>query len=564
MKGTTLTYVVLFLGWIMGSPLLKGQGPVAPLLPERVTVCTDRTLYVAGESVRFSARMFSGRDRFSDDLGRVLYCELVTPAGTRISGGKYLLEDGSAKGCLSIPEETLSGVYYLKCYTRFMRNGPADTYAYVLIRIVNPVRPDVLAGEIIPERCDTAGSTGKMRSLPAPPVILPAKESYAPGEEVRITVKKGSGPDTRSQLVLSVIPDGTSDDLFTTWKVIPDTVGNGSYLPETRGISLSGQLVAKETGKPLPGARVNLSVIGDKNIQAVPADSAGRFWFTMPDLTGQRDLFLCADNAPGITPELLIDNDFCSRPVSLSAFAFLLSDEERKAALKLAVNTRLSSAFGTDASSGTSPEAAFDEAFYGQPSDVLVIDKYIDLPTLEDYFNELPVIVRVKKVKGQKQIRFFNSLDEMSNYAPLVLVDWVAVNDEQKILSIPPSEIDRIELVNAVYVKGRITYGGIISIVSKRNDFAGIDLPASGLFLSYRFLEPCAGDLQADSLPAGIPDARNTVVWNPTVETNAKGTAELSFTAPRTPGRYVVLLREILADGIGVARRGILVDNSTH
>ena len=38
---------------------------------------------------------------------------------------------------------------------------------------------------------------------------------------------------------------------------------------------------------------------------------------------------------------------------------------------------------------------------------------------------------------------------------------------------------------------GNITYGGIISFVSRKNNFAGIDLPKSGTFISYSFLEDC-------------------------------------------------------------------------
>lgn len=532
------------------------------MLPsERVAVCTDRNLYVAGEDIRFSAMVFSGKDGSPEDLSRILYCELITPGGSRIRGGKYLLKGAAAEGCISIPGETLSGIFFLKCYTRFMRNRPVDQYAYVLIRIVNPIIQEVLAEDLSIGDGDTADNAGEMQRLPAPPGVLLLKGSYSPGEEIRITVRKNSGAGTPSRLVLSVVPDGTAGDLYAIRERHSDTAGNGFYLPENRGISLSGELVAKETGKPLPGARVNLSIIGDKNIQAVRTDSAGRFWFSMPDLTGQRDLFLCADNEAGITPELLIDNDFCSRPVSLRTTGFSLSDDERETALKLAVNARITGAFRQEPSSGASPEEIFDEPFYGHPSDVLVIDKYIELPTLEDYFNELPVIVRVKKVKGRKQIRFFNSLDEMSNYAPLVLVDWVAVNDEQKILSIPPAEIDRIELVNAVYVKGRITYGGIISIVSKRNDFAGIDLPASGLFLNYSFLDPCRDEIPSGPFPVDIPDSRNTVAWIPAVITNEAGMAELSFTAPQTPGRYSILLFEIGPDGVIVKKAGFRVEN---
>ena len=75
----------------------------------------------------------------------------------------------------------------------------------------------------------------------------------------------------------------------------------------------------------------------------------------------------------------------------------------------------------------------------------------------------------------------------MAIYDPLVMIDWVAVSDNESILGTPTQSISRIELVNAPYIKGDMIYGGIISIISKKGDFAGIDLPRNGIFINYKF-----------------------------------------------------------------------------
>ncbi len=288
--------------------------------------------------------------------------------------------------------------------------------------------------------------------------------------------------------------------LFFQYKNKLNTAKNGVYFPETRGISLSGQLIGKESGKPVPDAKVNLSIIGDKDILVVRTDSTGRFFFALPDYNGKKDIFLCADDLPDITPQILIDNDFCSRPVHLPSPLFILNEEEMKAAYKLAVNSRITSMFREDTMTIASPGEENNTSFYGEPSEVLVMEKYIDLPTLGEYFTELPGGVKLRKVQGRKQFRFYTTQDEMSIYDPLMLVDWVAVDDIEKILAMSPLDIDRIELVNTPYVKGNITYGGIISFVSKKNDFAGIDLPTSGTFVNYSFLEECTENIPIGSL----------------------------------------------------------------
>jgi hypothetical protein len=220
-----------------------------------------------------------------------------------------------------------------------------------------------------------------------------------------------------------------------------------------------------------------------------------------------------------------------------------------KAAYKLAVNSRLTYMFTTDSIHGVSAEDTNSVSFYGKPSDVIIIGKYIELPTLEEYFTELPMIVKLKKIQGKKQFRFYTDQYEMSIYDPLVLVDGVPVNDMNKILAMSPANIQRIELVNPDYVKGNITYGGIISFVSKKNDFAGIDLPTSGTFINYRFLEEGRDTFSSVTLAGNIPDARNTVYWNPSLPLDEKGQALISFTAPDTPGIYNILLLRLDING---------------
>jgi hypothetical protein len=155
------------------------------------------------------------------------------------------------------------------------------------------------------------------------------------------------------------------------------------------------------------------------------------------------------------------------------------------------------------------------------------------------------MMVKVRKIKGKKHFKFYTTQGEMSIFEPLVLIDWVAVNDAERVLAMPPREIERIELLNAPYVKGNVVYGGIISFISKKNDFAGIDLPTSGTFIRYRFLEECDQKPVNDISGKHQPDARNTIYWNPEIILNESGYAEIVVTAPETSGCYVLLVRSM-------------------
>ena len=71
---------------------LKSQDHYSGAAMEKVQLCTDRTMYITGEKILFSAVIFNENGTLAGDLSRILYVEIITPAGTRIAGGKYFVE----------------------------------------------------------------------------------------------------------------------------------------------------------------------------------------------------------------------------------------------------------------------------------------------------------------------------------------------------------------------------------------------------------------------------------------------------------------------------------------
>jgi hypothetical protein len=549
MKRTVTRYCLVLLLLLCLSPALRSQSLFENANGERIQAITDRSIYVSGETVYFTAVVYHESNPEPRALSRILYCELITPGGNKITGRKYLLHDFSGNGAIAIPEETITGVYYLRFYTRFMRNAGADAYKYILLKIINPLKPEVLQGQDLPDTtlpdAGTLTETAKNHSMQ----VVFGKNEFLPREEIRLNINRDAPLEKPVIRSLTIIPESAYRPKEDPAKMAAGIVHDRDHYPETRGISLTGQILSKETGNPIPYCKVNLSIIGDKDILVVRSDFNGQFFFALPDHQGKKDLFLCATEQPGITPEVLIDNDFCSKPVDLPAPVFSLNREEEALAYRLTVNYMVNAVFTKDSVTSDTLPVDSMTSFYGRPSEVIVIDKYIELPTLREYFTELPVIVKIRKQQGKQQFRFFLAEGEMLLYDPLVLVDWVAVEDMDKILAMSPQEIDRIELLNFPYIKGNITNGGIISFISKKNDFAGIDLPTSGTFINYGFLEPDRKPLPQGPYPANIPDSRNTVYWNPDMQVTGDGKTEFAFYAPDTPGRYVMLLQSISKTG---------------
>jgi len=513
---------------------------------DKIILFTDRSIYITGEQIHFSASLINSGGNDTSAQSQILYCELVTPGGNIVINRKFLINKSLAEGCIIIPEDQVTGIYYIRAYTKLMRkNGPLS-YGYKQIKIVNPYRAEVLASDS--NQNLSAGEIPQplMHELNNLISVFADKTVYAPRDTINLSYQQINIRNTAiKSLCLSVVPENSkSSASFQPSTKEPVKVETG-YYPETRGLSLVGKLTEASSTIPVQDKKINLSIIGEgRDFMSARTDSLGRFYFALPDYYGSRDLFLCAEKTPSKTVKIWVDNDFCTTPFQLSSPLFSLTEQERLTAQNMAQNMQINAHFKSIAVPDSQPSKKEESSFYGKPTTILYLDKYIMLPTLEEYFNELPSQVKVRKRKGESYFVVQGSVD-LSFYDPLVLVDWVAVDEPSKILAVSPQNISHIEVINEDYVKGGQTYGGIISIISKKGDFAGIDLPSTGIFINYRFLSENQCHEQATDNVPSHPDTRNTILWNPALKAPKVKPEKIIFIAPDTPGKYSVVFEGV-------------------
>ena len=94
-----------------------------------------------------------------------------------------------------------------------------------------------------------------------------------------------------------------------------------------------------------------------------------------------------------------------------------------------------------------------------------------------------------------------------------------------------------------------MNFGGIISIISKKGDFAGINLPSTGIFINFRFLSPHSCLAIPENVPADLPDVRNTIVWKPGISLKDNNAVSYSFSAPYSPGKYTIVVEGLSPEG---------------
>ena len=65
---------------------------------------------------------------------------------------------------------------------------------------------------------------------------------------------------------------------------------------------------------------------------------------------------------------------------------------------------------------------------------------------------------------------------------------------------IPPSRIHSIETLNEIYILGTTEYGGVINIVSRKGDMAGIDLPDNSFFFTFSGYLPLENPSESENI----------------------------------------------------------------
>jgi len=541
---------------------------------EHITLFTDRNMYAINERIYFRSFYSKNVESEAGVCSKVLYVELVTPSGMAITRAKYVHNENGSSGYLTIPDDALTGNYYLRSYTRWMRNFSPIYFSYVPLTIINPFNQDVLNDRDETSSVDVDRLSKSIRRLQC----NTNKATYAAGEEVHLEISLSDIDNSLpEEYCLTVVPAGLIDTLYTHIDLNDleeYTDFSFDFLPDMRGLSISGSVVKTVDQSPSPLSRLHFSLLGKQaDYFATLSDEQGRFVLTVPDRTGIQELFVVCEASDDMKREVRIDQDFSSDGVPFGTMPFVLTSEEREVATRMILNMQLTMAYG----SGVTVSSAKMKTdplvpFYGIPEIIINTDEYVKLPTMAEVFENLVPKVSVQYRRGKPYLKIECLNSNISRFPPLVLIDHIPVFDQQTVFAIDPSKIERIEVINEVYVKGNIMYGGIIILTSREGDLASVDLPAGSYFFDYQAFHPgnlkdltdMSGDLNAPDSGIKtselsqskkierIPDTRNLLFWSDGIGLGSGEKETLQFSAASSTGEYHILVR-------GVSTRGEIV-----
>jgi len=533
-------------------------------IDEQVFLFTDRDFYLSGEEVWFTAFAVFNNTSEDYDLSKVIYLELFDLSKKKFYTGKFEINGGNASGSFQIPEEIATGTYYIRVYTQYQRNYSPATFATKQITIVNPeytISEQETSTIIeIKERKDLKPSPSDQGNE----IVIKFqadKTIYGRREPVELNLQWSS--ETTQDLdnvCVSVIRKGTmrqaiKNNASTTEKVNSLELGavNLFWIPETRGVSISGIVSELRSSEPLADIPVYLSVLGDQPQMHIAQTRAnGSFIFSLGYISGSQEIFIGVEPDGEREVQLLVNNDFSNDFTHLQSMPHQIGSSYKALIEEMLVNHQAKRIFTPVETHYINHTQAGIEIF-GNPDVSVYLTDYIDLPNLETVFFEVVHSAMVRDKDGERKLYVVNPETNKVFSNRLLLLDHVPVFNFEAILNIPPAKIENIDVINHTHYLGDNVLKSVVMMNTYAGDFAGYFFPEGSIFLEYQTITPShvfhspVYETQSKK-DSRLPDFRTTLYWNPKISLSGNEVSVKFYTSDNS-GEYDVIVRGVTKSG---------------
>jgi hypothetical protein len=336
------------------------------------------------------------------------------------------------------------------------------------------------------------------------------------------------------------------------WNTVLENKPAGfNFLPEYTGHIIAAKIVNTQTGAPAPNIVTYLGIPGKRvQLYSAQSDSLGRLAYETKDFFGAGEIIVQTNELIDSTYRIDVSSPFSEQYSKTSLPAF-----ELNAGLPAALQDHSLGIQVLNIYSGNMIKRYFDplsdsSAFYGKPYKTYKLDDFVRFTTMEEDLREYVSEDNIVNIKGSFHIKVLNHRGFLDG-DPLVLLDGIPVFDVNKIFSIDPLKVRKLEVVPFRYYYGPSEEEGVFSFTTYKGDLGGVELDPHAVVIDYEglqlrreFYSPVYDtEVQAASR---IPDFRNVLYWSPSVNT---GKNAVSFYTSDQPGKYVGVVQGLTASG---------------
>jgi hypothetical protein len=194
-------------------------------------------------------------------------------------------------------------------------------------------------------------------------------------------------------------------------------------------------------------------------------------------------------------------------------------------------------------------------AFYAQPDYSYLLDDYTRFTTMEEVMREYVTKIEVRRWGGHFHVPFFDVPNvRFFDSDPLILLDGVPIFNIDSLMALDPLRLRKVETVQRKFFLGGTWFNGIMNWTTYKGDLGGYVLDPhatvldyEGLQLEREFYSPVYATEEQSA--SHLPDFRNVLYWSPVLSSDSTGKNTLSFYSSDLPGKYVVVVEGLTADG---------------
>jgi hypothetical protein len=368
----------------------------------------------------------------------------------------------------------------------------------------------------------------------------------------------GNDPDNLTEPEIDSLLEGRESSWIDWEAVLSGKYPHYRFSKEKDNHILTGRLLNKMSGAPIPGKNVFLSFPGKTALfQNSRTDSSGYFRFMLPVTDASLDIVIQPEEA-GLSSSVMLMSSFCDdclpyRQISDTAF-IKLPDYLRKWSISYQVTKIYGTSFIAEQKDYISvlPSSL---RFYGKPDIELKMVDYVKLPLMEEVFFELTPGVILKRKKNTWSMTMSDPVSGRPyEKDPVVMVDGVIMNDLSPLAALDPDLVEKIDVVKDLYLVDDYLFFGIVNVITIEGNVGNITMPEYAVRMKYRVAErPGVFKAPDYSTPemkeSRIPDFRNTLYWSPGFSSENNQSVNQVFWSSDNTGKYRIDINGINEKG---------------
>ncbi|MDO6430746.1 hypothetical protein Q4E93_09110 [Flavitalea sp. BT771] len=344
-------------------------------------------------------------------------------------------------------------------------------------------------------------------------------------------------------------------------EVVHHAVPDFKFPPEYNGAIISGAVVDTRTGAKVEAVQAYLSVPGTRTqFTSAYSTKEGQVKFEMKDFYGGEEIIVQTNSAEDSMSRIDIDNPFMEKYTDAPLLPFTLSPGNAMALTDNSVASQVVNKYYGGRLKQLHFPTVDTTTFFFNPDHTYLLDDYTRFTTMEEVMREYVTLMLVRRRNDHFHLPLFDlPNNRFFDGDPLILVDGVPVFDIDKLLALDPLRMRKLETVQRRYFMGGTFFDGVMNWITYKGDLGGYTLDPhatvvdyEGLQLEREFYSPSYAEGQAPE--SHLPDARNVLYWSPALPMDASGKGKLDFYASDLPGKYVVVVEGLAADGSAGSR----------